>query len=543
MKSTRRMKTIRRIVALFIVAVLLYMTTFSAYAADAVPTSSYNSTYSAAWTNWDTQCPTYSIPSTPSGIVDIRFTYQKLKADTYSIVGFAGSTIATNNNYVNDFTAAFRSNNESTGYFTCYNNSTPTYTNLIANATGTYQVEMIVDVSGDVYDCWVIKPDASLVQLANNFGTNNDSATNIGKVCLIDYAADSATDFTISNLVVKNFVSSATTYDSFLKSTSSPYSATTYLKGRGIPLTNRETKLTGNRYFQFDVTPDSTAQGSIIGYSDGDVVVDQDSDFCMQVRLNTSTYFDVSNGAGWEYDNTVTYAAATVYHVEIYCDVANKLYDVYVTPAGGARKQVGSSCAFTTGGNGANANDIGQVHFEHITTDKDIHVDDHYMYSYAGVSTDDPAIGTVTVAAADVTPTSFHAAGAGETIEWFSYDTSKATIVSGNVHAVAAGSVTIAYRVITTATSTIHYWGSLAIEVQPDLIEQDAPTGLTATTPTTLSDNNGYISGTTTLMEYKLSTAGSYTTCMAGATTGLAHGDYLVRYAAEQVTVQVRIHR
>ena len=62
---------------------------------------------------------------------------------------------------------------------------------------------------------------------------------------------------------------------------------------------------------------------------------------------------------------------------------------------------------------------------------------------------------------------------------------------------------------------------------------QAAPTGLSATTPTTLSDNNGYISGTTTAMEYKLSSAGSYTTCMAGATTGLSHGDYVVRYAAK----------
>ena len=65
---------------------------------------------------------------------------------------------------------------------------------------------------------------------------------------------------------------------------------------------------------------------------------------------------------------------------------------------------------------------------------------------------------------------------------------------------------------------------------------QPAPTGLSGVIPTSSANNDGKITGTTTTMEYKLSTAdvGTYKACTAPATIGLAPGTYQVRYAAKE---------
>lgn len=62
---------------------------------------------------------------------------------------------------------------------------------------------------------------------------------------------------------------------------------------------------------------------------------------------------------------------------------------------------------------------------------------------------------------------------------------------------------------------------------------QDAPTGLAGVAPTSYVLSDGSITGTTTLMEYKLSTDVTYITVTGTSITGLVAGTYNVRYAAK----------
>lgn len=65
-------------------------------------------------------------------------------------------------------------------------------------------------------------------------------------------------------------------------------------------------------------------------------------------------------------------------------------------------------------------------------------------------------------------------------------------------------------------------------------IDQGAPTEtLAGVAPTTYGGSDGKITGTTTAMEYKLSTAAVYTKVTGSEITGLAAGTYNVRYAAK----------
>ena len=62
---------------------------------------------------------------------------------------------------------------------------------------------------------------------------------------------------------------------------------------------------------------------------------------------------------------------------------------------------------------------------------------------------------------------------------------------------------------------------------------QSAPTDLAGVAPSTFGASDGKITGTTTAMEYKLSTGSTYTTASVTETTGLAAGTYDVRFAAK----------
>ncbi|MEN6351581.1 MAG: S-layer homology domain-containing protein [Syntrophomonas sp.] len=93
---------------------------------------------------------------------------------------------------------------------------------------------------------------------------------------------------------------------------------------------------------------------------------------------------------------------------------------------------------------------------------------------------------------------------------------------------------------ITTADNKITKWGKTAAtndgytapyNPPPVDQEQPAPTGLTGIAPTSADGNDGKITGTTTAMEYKLSTAAGYIPVTGTEITGLAAGVYHVRYA------------
>ncbi len=104
------------------------------------------------------------------------------------------------------------------------------------------------------------------------------------------------------------------------------------------------------------------------------------------------------------------------------------------------------------------------------------------------------------------------------------------TITTGNVTGFNSTAVAASQTLtITVGSRTTTYNISIASA------EQAAPTGLSGVSPTTIEGTDGKISGTTSLMEYKLATAAdsTYTACSANATTVPAVGNYYVRFAAK----------
>ena len=64
--------------------------------------------------------------------------------------------------------------------------------------------------------------------------------------------------------------------------------------------------------------------------------------------------------------------------------------------------------------------------------------------------------------------------------------------------------------------------------------EQDAPTGLTGITPTTMGGSDGRITGVDETMEYRAEGESVYTVCSGTEIVNLSAGNYFVRYAADQ---------
>ena len=82
-------------------------------------------------------------------------------------------------------------------------------------------------------------------------------------------------------------------------------------------------------------------------------------------------------------------------------------------------------------------------------------------------------------------------------------------------------------------TYNFYAFNGFAPEAPSDNEDQAAPTGLTGVAPTTASNNDGQITGTTTAMEYKLSADAYWTACSGDSITGLLPGSYEVRFAAK----------
>ena len=109
-----------------------------------------------------------------------------------------------------------------------------------------------------------------------------------------------------------------------------------------------------------------------------------------------------------------------------------------------------------------------------------------------------------------------------------------ADITAAALPLLTAGTNTIAVEVHNRDnTSSDIYFDMLlnAMTGQPNQ-EQGAPTGLAGVAPTSSVNNDGQITGTSNLMEYKLSSGAMWTACVGASVTGLSAGSYDVRYAA-----------
>jgi hypothetical protein len=78
-------------------------------------------------------------------------------------------------------------------------------------------------------------------------------------------------------------------------------------------------------------------------------------------------------------------------------------------------------------------------------------------------------------------------------------------------------------------TETTNAGGIQTIDISPSPV---APSGITAADCTIITNNNGKLSGVSTAMEYKLSTASSWTAVSGNEITGLNNGTYDVRIKA-----------
>jgi hypothetical protein len=159
--------------------------------------------------------------------------------------------------------------------------------------------------------------------------------------------------------VSQGVISTLTTYNALLYSTTAPWSDTTYLQGNGY---TTSAAYTGKQDIQYDVTPGDVNLDESVGYADSNTLVQVNDDLAMQVRMNnTTSSFDVRNGSAFASTNAVAYVAGTKYHVQIIVNFTTKKYSVWVTPNGGTKTQIASNYSFRSGGNGATADDIGQV--------------------------------------------------------------------------------------------------------------------------------------------------------------------------------------
>ena len=140
-------------------------------------------------------------------------------------------------------------------------------------------------------------------------------------------------------------------------------------------------------------------------------------------------------------------------------------------------------------------------------------------------------IATVTVYTAHATPTE----GTGYTI---SYRDETATATTGYEILNGESWTTEAVKIIPSSSFQVRHvateGGAPASEPLTVQIAErpTAPTGLSHTDETLAGMNDGTISGVTTAMEYKLSTASEWTPCAGTTITHLAPGTYQVRTAA-----------
>jgi unsaturated chondroitin disaccharide hydrolase len=142
---------------------------------------------------------------------------------------------------------------------------------------------------------------------------------------------------------------------------------------------------TGVRTIEFDINPRAATQDATVGYTDSATEVTGYGSLNLTVRMNTSGYFDVRNGAGYAALTRVPYASGQTYRVRIVADLGAQRYSVWVRPPGGSEIQIARDYAFRTGAPAIN--DLGRVSVRTVIDDSDFRVLRHTMRAGASAST------------------------------------------------------------------------------------------------------------------------------------------------------------
>jgi hypothetical protein len=111
-------------------------------------------------------------------------------------------------------------------------------------------------------------------------------------------------------------------------------------------INNNFTGQTGAFTAEFDVTPSAASMDALVGLSNGS----QSSypGFATIIRFNTSGNIDARNGGAYAAASAIPYSANTSYHFRLVINISSHTYSIYVTPAGGTEKTVGTNYAFRT---------------------------------------------------------------------------------------------------------------------------------------------------------------------------------------------------
>jgi len=103
---------------------------------------------------------------------------------------------------------------------------------------------------------------------------------------------------------------------------------------------------TGSFTAEFDATPSASPIDSVVGLSRGAQTAY--TGFAVLARFNPSGNIDARNGGDYAAASTIPYSANVTYHFRLVVNAPARTYSVFVTPAGGTERTVGTNFAFRT---------------------------------------------------------------------------------------------------------------------------------------------------------------------------------------------------
>jgi chondroitinase B-like protein len=103
---------------------------------------------------------------------------------------------------------------------------------------------------------------------------------------------------------------------------------------------------TGSFTAEFDATPSASSIDSVVGLSQGAQTAY--TGFAFLARFNPSGNIDARNGGAYAAASAIPYSANVTYHFRLVVNVPAHNYSIFVTPAGGTERTVGTNFAFRT---------------------------------------------------------------------------------------------------------------------------------------------------------------------------------------------------